>query len=531
MPQISDQTQKLILKYQEWKKSLQLKEGALTIHVDEVASKVAAFYEKVRAIVDWKEEHLMRRAAIIRKLKRKFFEKELVSINTANELGESLVLELIRGGHFPNDRIEEKKIRDAQRIITKYVSILKRQKVEARLYNWILEIAACEIEEAISPPLKEKALIDYMSESMKERIKITGRISLQMDEDEKNTQIYIAVQRALFKMDAPAIGYNLLKYRHPNWSQFSQEETANATSDIKEIWRKTEKGLNHPLGDKFYKICERYDAPYLILGDIISENPTDAGEKISKLETLESLIQKAYKKRAATIKTRINRAAVYATLSIFITKIALALALEVPFEKYVIGAYNPLALAINIIFPPALMFFLVSTVRPPGRENYSQTIREVIKIVFKTEKKDVYEIRPSRRQGFFFASIVAFFYFLSFLLTLGVITYILYRLNFSILSYLIFIMFISLIAFAGTKIRQRAEELRVIEAKENFFDIILDIFAVPLIQLGNWLANRWQKFNVISAVFSALVDMPFLVFVEFIEHWRYFLRERKEKIH
>ena len=39
-----------------------------TIHVDEVASAVAAFYEKIRGVVDWREEHLMRRAAIERML-------------------------------------------------------------------------------------------------------------------------------------------------------------------------------------------------------------------------------------------------------------------------------------------------------------------------------------------------------------------------------------------------------------------------------------------------------------------------------
>jgi len=27
-----------------------------------------------------------------------------------------------------------------------------------------------------------------------------------------------------------------------------------------------------------------------------------------------------------------------------------------------------------------------------------------------------------------------------------------------------------------------------------------------------------------------LIDMPFLVFVEFIEQWRYFLKEKKEEI-
>src|SRR5207249_7626794 len=48
-------------RYVLWQRSLKPKEGASTIHVDEVALKVAAFYEQLRTIVDWKEEHLMRR--------------------------------------------------------------------------------------------------------------------------------------------------------------------------------------------------------------------------------------------------------------------------------------------------------------------------------------------------------------------------------------------------------------------------------------------------------------------------------------
>ena len=36
------------------------------LEVDEVASKIAKAYEKVREVVDWKEENLLRRAAIER---------------------------------------------------------------------------------------------------------------------------------------------------------------------------------------------------------------------------------------------------------------------------------------------------------------------------------------------------------------------------------------------------------------------------------------------------------------------------------
>ncbi len=73
MSELSQQTQRLIQRYQSWYQSLQPKEGISAIHVDEVASKVAAFYEKIRGVVDWREEHLIRKAAIERILKRRLF--------------------------------------------------------------------------------------------------------------------------------------------------------------------------------------------------------------------------------------------------------------------------------------------------------------------------------------------------------------------------------------------------------------------------------------------------------------------------
>jgi len=57
MPDISEPTEKLISNFKRWQKSLKPKENITTIHVDEVASRVAAFYEKIRGIIDWKEEH------------------------------------------------------------------------------------------------------------------------------------------------------------------------------------------------------------------------------------------------------------------------------------------------------------------------------------------------------------------------------------------------------------------------------------------------------------------------------------------
>ena len=123
MPQLSEATQKLISQYNLWQQSQKPKDTP-AINVDEVTSRVAAFYEHIRTIVDWKEEHLMRRSAIIRKLKRRFLNLELNNFSEKEEIAEPLVLELIRGGHFPNDTIEESKIADVKNVIDKYLFIL-----------------------------------------------------------------------------------------------------------------------------------------------------------------------------------------------------------------------------------------------------------------------------------------------------------------------------------------------------------------------------------------------------------------------
>ena len=93
---LSDTTQQLISKYQKLRELSEIGENVPLIHVDEVASKVAVFYEKMKGIVDWKEEHLLRKRMIERTLKRRIiFQKE------NKEMAESLIYELIRSGHFP----------------------------------------------------------------------------------------------------------------------------------------------------------------------------------------------------------------------------------------------------------------------------------------------------------------------------------------------------------------------------------------------------------------------------------------------
>ena len=526
MAELSQSTKNVISKYALWKNYLNPKQGVATIHVDEVALKVAAFYEKIRTIIDWKEEHLMRRAAIIRKIKRRFFDLELN--NSSNEnMGEALVLELIRGGYFPNDKIEESKITDVQKIIEKYTFILqnspKDDKKVKDSQNKILEIASCEIEETLYPSIKEMALIDYMFDKMQERIKVNDGVYERgfLKEEEKDIQIYIAVQQSLFKFDDPIIIYNLLKYKYPKWNNPTEEELLKIAQNIYKMLGNIEDELSLPIGKKFYAICEKYDTPYLLFGDILSSGDIEkiSGE-IKEPEVLEKYVKEAYSKRLKNLKTKIKRAAIYSTVSIFITKILSLLIIEIILSK----------ILADILIPTLLMAVLIITIRPPSVKNINLAVIETMKITYDKEKIDTYEIKLSRKKGVITRFILSLIYLIGAIISFGAIYWVFNYFAFPISSIIINIIFIALILFAGTAIRTRSKELTIEDDSGGVLGFVYDILLLPITGVGQWIFNKWKQYNAVVVFFNVLIDMPFSAFLEFLEIWRYFIKEKKEDL-
>jgi len=533
---LSEATKNLIGKYNVAKQKEAQKNDSPTIHVDEVALKVAAFYEKIRTVVEWKEEHLMRKAAIMRKLKRRFFDLQM---SENHNIAEPLIFELIRGGHFENDKIEESKIRDVQKIIDKYVFILKNSpenregKAGMNFYNWLLEVASCEIEDILAPAIREMALINYMFEAMREKINVPNKIYELglLEKDERGIQIYIAVCQALFKLDKPIISYNLIKYRYPKWNKAEQDLIERVSENIFETYKQIEKDLKHPLANKFYYICEKYDTPYLLLGDVLAQN--ESGETIKDLsnpEKLESKIKSAYSKRLSTLSTRMSRAAIYSTISIFVTKVLSLVLLELLIDKFVGGGINPIVLIADVLIPTILMFLIVFSAKKPSSKNLNTVVMETMKVAYKTNSGDTYEIKTARKKSLTTRIILSLVYVFSSVASFGIIYFTLRYFGFPLTSVIVDIIFIALILFTGTAVTKRAQELTVEDEKEGFIEFLADVFFLPVQGLGKWISNTWKQYNAIAALFNALIDMPFSAFVEFLEGWRYFIKERKEEI-
>jgi hypothetical protein len=311
---------------------------------------------------------------------------------------------------------------------------------------------------------------------------------------------------------------------------------SDISQKIFKIWQKTEQDMENPIANKFYYICEKYDTPYLLIGDIFSsadnsiENITNIEKQIQEPPSLESKIKDAYSKRLSTLKARITRAAIYSTISIFVTKVLTLLLLEVVILKALNDKINTVLLAADVLIPTLLMLWMVMSVKRPSKKNLSIVTMETIKVAYKNENHDIYDIKSSRKKSTAMKIVLSLIYVLCAFITFFTLIYTLNYFGFSALSIVTDIIFIALILFAGTAVQKRAQELTMEPENENFLTFLADIFFLPMQGLGRWLSTKWKRYNAIAALFNALIDMPFSAFVNFLEKWRYFIKERKEEI-
>lgn len=524
---ISPIAQKYFQRIEDCEKLESQEENIPKIHVDQIASRLATLYEKLRQVIDYQEEHLLRKNAIERMLKRR-----LLVTEEPEEISQSLILELIRGGYFPNDRIPETKINDVENILEKYVFLLKN--INDRLGNseknqlslWLQGLCACELEETLSPPVKEKAILDFAVEIMQDRIKTKNGTS----EEEKNIQIFIACQKSVLRSDQTLISFNLLKYHLPNWPSIQKEELKNVSEEIFLLKEQIEEELKNPLGKKIFKKISQHSSPFLIIHDVATLNPTEIKKSFETPEIAEQKLLSAYGSRYKACKEKMQRSARRSVLSIFLSKIALALIIEIPFDLYVAKNFFLPALGINFLAPPVLMFLIVFSHKVPSKDNATKIVMEAIKATRVLEKPEVYTISSPKKRSFalniflnlFFAT-VSFLIFLTVILALS-------KIGFSFLSIAIFFIFVCLIAFSGMKTEQWAKELKVGEEKEGVLIFLTDLFFLPFIRTGKWLSGQIQRYNIFILFLNLFFEAPIQTFFEFIESWRGYIKEKKEEI-
>lgn len=503
--------------------------SVVRIHVDEIAAKIAKFYERIRNVVDYREEHLFRKNCILRGIQRRV-------LFGATDVGAALDLikEIIRSGHLPNDTIPEERSQDVEQILTtlsiliQYVNEHFSSEAES-LKEWLIRISSCAVEECLVPPIKDTVVSTLMVDTLLKQLVIKGE---SVTESDRRVQIFISVQRALLKVDEDQLSYRLLQFLYPYWDHPTTEQLESMARSLPQIMHSIELFLGDPLHVPFYKLGNHYNTVFLLLGDALFSSPKVRDEPETLLKdraVLHAAVLEAYKKRYRQLKVSLRRLAFFSIVSLFITKVLIALAIEVPLDRYVTHNFSLVNTIINIVFPPVLLLCIILFIRMPSRKNVDLVMRAVDRIVYDDDKKDILLVIPKERNTAI-KNIVRFIYILLSILILGAVATALQRIGFSTPSIVVFILFTSIVAATGVKVHNRSREISLEQVPPTLLGFLGDLVVMPFVTLGTITISGLEHFKFLVMIVN-LIDVPFLEFITFIEHFNTFLRYKKDELH
>jgi len=500
------------------------------LSVSQTVSFLALVYEKVRNAIEYREDHLIRRAAIERILKRR------LSLNSeAKGEAENILRELMWARYFPNGSLGAQDIQEIQHILDRYIYIRKQlltgriYKTKAFLADFLLQLVTAEIEEHLSPSIsqQEADFGYYIFQTLKEKVKIEDVLT-----EQKDTYLFIAIEKAYRKSDQAYQRYHLFRLFYKPFACYTNEEISALIPKLSDIFYKIDNLINNPTVEKLFRFTRKQLPPFLIIFSLFRENNEKIDEILLSKSKLWTYVEKIAREKYALVRSRLNILAFRSLIYIFITKMLFALILEVPVSQYIYNEVNYLAIGINSLAPPLFMLLIILSVSVPGEDNTKRLFLRIVDIIDRDSSfeksiafitKKVKNRRPVLAFGF------TFLYVSTFIVTLYLIHLGLKMMNFNILSEALFIFFISVVAFFAYRIKQLANMYRLTE-KGSLFSPIFDFFFMPILSMGKLFSEGVSKINFFIVIFDFIIEAPFKLIIEVIEEWISFVRLKKEDI-
>jgi hypothetical protein len=500
------------------------------IVVSQTVSFFALVYERIRNAVEFREDHLILRAAIERILKRRF------SLNPGGRgEAENLLRELLWARYFNNGSLGAQDIQKTQVIIDRYI-LLRDQLVVGReaemqqyLNTFLLDLITCEIEETLKPTSanRQANLTFFIYQVLRKKIKIEA-----LTEQQKDAYFLVAIERVYGKSDKPYERYHLFITFYKSLSQYPPSELQNLATKLPTIFKKIDDMIVNPYVDNLIKFVRKQLPPFLILFEIIKQKFNEIEVILTNKERLWTEVDFTCREKYQQLGGRIRNLAIKSFIYILLTKMLFALILEYPLSLYIYGEVNNTSILINSLFPPFLMVAILAFFRVPGEDNTRKIYQRIIEIIdanqsFETQVAYMPKKARVRRPVLIFGFTV--FYSLTFIVTLAVIYEILTLLQFNLISQIIFLFFVSIVSFFSYRIRQIVKELRL-EDKESIFTPFIDFFFMPILSLGKFFSQEIARLNFFIFIFDFLIEAPFKLVFEIVEEWIGFVRKRKEEI-
>lgn len=494
------------------------------IKVNLSLSRATTVYEKLRNVIDYQDESLFLKNSIKRILRRR------TTLGETRNIGAKLLRELVWGGYFADDTLPEHLVGNVNQIFRKYnywrTAIISTRLKPKQVSGFILSLMACEIEELLSPRTKQYEYLDFATKIYLNQIELENPD--EIPEEELIELLKISIEQSILKSDIEQIKYRIFKSKIDYWPAAKKAQVNELGIDFDSVHNAIDSLLNHPLRERVFRFVKKNAAPFIALYDLVSSSPQTAMLALADENYLKEKVESYAQSKYRETKSRVLRGTSRAIAFLFLTKIMLALFIEVPYELAFKGAIDYRALAINVLLPPFLMLVSSLLIRIPGTSNTSKIFLN-IKSILNDKRlltRKLHYLKPRRSSAYIIYDTV---YTCLSIVVIAAVVWLLINLQFNIVSITIFFIFVSVVSFLAFRVRSTASELRVDVEDENIVSGAIEIVFLPFIRMGHWLSFKFSQYNFTLFFWDFIVEAPLKAVVSAIESWFLFVREKKEQ--
>ncbi len=475
---------------------------------------LAKAYEVARNALEFRADHLVRRAAIERILRR-----QMTFSKNAHTAAETLLQELEWARYIWDSKDEKAAADEITEIIKKYLGLLESGEINK---DWLYGVISAEIEAKLNPNQDFYKFTTFAYHMIKRKIRLEKIENLDL-------AVFTAVDRVYSQSDDQQVSYHLLQLIE------SQAEKTDGFVSGKHVALAYKYFLDSgqgKLANRLNVFVRKQMGPLVLLRDMYFSDPEKFKAGLDDENQFMQSADLVLAEQLWKIKGRLRTATIRSLIYVFLTKMLLILVIEVPIERLIGGSGSLFTLGANMAFPVAIMWILTSQIKLPSIAEQEAVKQEAAEMIFRdhNEVPDTEVMTSLDHKGT--TTMIVLYYMFYGLLFVGIFSLIisvLGILKYTIISKLIFILFLCLVTFFAFRIKQTTMVYAFrpkVRGKSSFLDNLM----LPIVTVGGWLSQGVSRLNFLVFVFDFVLEAPFKLILHFLDKWFSFLAAKKEEV-
>lgn len=487
------------------------------LHVDEIFGTAYFAFEQLRNAADYSEQHLLMRKSIERYLKRNIN----WGLQAEQDFASDLVIELTQSRYIKNDSIGLEIISRINEQADYYSKVFQHtirylNIDKGRLNGWVNQIASAHFERLIVKQTGARdGFLGFAFRHFGESIR-----TQEYNQSDSNFQksLYVAIQRAILRSDIASVRYQMYNASF-FYQQMSPSVFVQMNEEVDEIFRSQ-------LTNKLTRLVDRNGSAMRVIENLVDLNK-DFEKLLADKTELKRQTEEILLQRYALVDIRLRQGIIKSVVFIFITKIFVGVAIEIPYDLLRNGFIDFLPLTLNIVFPPIYMASLGFAIQKPSVHNLSVVKRNVINTLFDTKQDKQYHLEDTGSRWSVVFNIV---YGLTFITSIGLVVYLLRLLGFNIVQATLFFVFLSAVSFFSVRLVDSTKDYVAVESTIGLRDLVFNIFMTPFIKIGQKLSDTYAQINFITYILDFAIEMPLKTSLAFVREWSQFLQGKRDRL-